>query len=106
MSTRLTARALFGLDRPCDPPATRPLSPVAAECLLVGLEGERIRRCLAVATFDGMQETLDPGVSLESWTLRVALGEYPVGCTVGRPTLDRLLAEAQPPAVLGAEVAS
>ncbi len=69
----------------------RPLSPVAAECLQVGVEAERIRRLSAVADYCGFQEGYADVPGFHSWTLRSPLGVHPARSTVSQATLERLL---------------
>lgn len=67
-----------------------PLSPTAAECLLVGVEAVVTSRMLDVAVCDGWQDFGDLG-RLQYWTLVKPLGKYPAHATLVRETLLALL---------------
>lgn len=67
-----------------------PLSPVAAEAMLVGLEAARVSRMLDAGEFLGWQED-GKGGRFELWVLRKPLGGHPKGSTISRAALERLL---------------
>lgn len=73
-------------------PSETPLTPLAAECMAVGTEAQRISRLLDVAVFFDRISDLRGG-HFERWELKRSLGHYPPGAIVGRVTLDKLLSK-------------
>jgi hypothetical protein len=69
---------------------SRPMSPLAASCFLVGAEAVRSSRMLDAAEYNGWQEDGEGG-GFHLWTLRKPLGKHPAGSTIVQETLEKLL---------------
>lgn len=74
--------------------AEHPISPVAAECIAIIADAERLRRCMEIADYAGWQDD-DNGGGFELWCLRVSLPRHPVNSTVSRATLERYFSEVR-----------